>query len=64
LGSIRGAVNLEAAGTTGPEILFQVTSEEMLQAYAKVPYPFGTVIATDIFGTGVMLSEYVMLVSP
>jgi Zn-dependent M28 family amino/carboxypeptidase len=55
--SVRAVINLEAAGTTGPELLFQATSEEMIQAYAKVPYPFGTVIAADIFKTGVMLSE-------
>jgi Zn-dependent M28 family amino/carboxypeptidase len=57
--SIRAAINLEAAGTTGPTLLFQATSEEMIQAYAKVPYPFGTIIAADIFKTGIMLSECV-----
>jgi Zn-dependent M28 family amino/carboxypeptidase len=50
-------VNLEAAGTTGQELLFQATSEEMILAYSKVPYPFGTVVAADTFKTGVMLSE-------
>jgi hypothetical protein len=56
--SIRAVINLEAAGTTGPELLFQATSEEMIRAYSKVPYPLGTVVATDTFKTGVMLSEY------
>jgi Zn-dependent M28 family amino/carboxypeptidase len=35
--TIRAVVNLEAAGNTGPEILFQATSEEMIKAYSKVP---------------------------
>jgi hypothetical protein len=60
--SIRAVINLEAAGTTGPELLFQATSEEMIRAYSKVPYPLGTVVATDTFKTGVMLSEYAALI--
>ena len=28
---------LPAAGTTGPELLFQATSEQMIKAYAHVP---------------------------
>ncbi|KAI0684198.1 hypothetical protein BC835DRAFT_1523949 [Cytidiella melzeri] len=55
--TIRAAINLEAAGSTGPELLFQATSEEMIQAYAHVPRPFGTVIASEIFGSGIMLSD-------
>jgi Zn-dependent M28 family amino/carboxypeptidase len=57
--SVRAVVNLEAMGTTKPPMLFQATSEEMIQAYSKVPHPFGTIIAADVFGSGVMLSEYV-----
>ncbi|KAI0091617.1 hypothetical protein BDY19DRAFT_983891 [Irpex rosettiformis] len=55
--TVRAAINLEAAGTTGPELLFQATSEEMIQAYAHVPRPFGTIIASEIFGSGIMMSD-------
>lgn len=54
-------MNLEAAGSTGPELLFQATSEEMIWAYQGVPHPHGTVIANDIFASGIMMSEYVSL---
>ncbi|KAI0032979.1 hypothetical protein K488DRAFT_48677 [Vararia minispora EC-137] len=55
--TVRAFVNLEAAGTVGPELLFQATSEEMIMAYSKVPYPFGTVVANEIFSSGVLLSD-------
>ncbi|KAI0343326.1 hypothetical protein BDW22DRAFT_1394270 [Trametopsis cervina] len=55
--TVRAAINLEAAGSTGPELLFQATSEEMIQAYARVPRPFGTIIASEIFGSGIMMSD-------
>ncbi|KAF9458872.1 hypothetical protein BDZ94DRAFT_1225561 [Collybia nuda] len=55
--TIRAAINLEAAGTTGREILFQATSEEMIQAYSHVPRPFGTIFANDIFSSGIILSD-------
>ena len=50
-------INLEAAGTTGRELLFQATSEQMIEAYSKVPRPYGTVFAHDIFSSGIILSE-------
>jgi Zn-dependent M28 family amino/carboxypeptidase len=50
-------INLEAAGSTGPELLFQATSEEMIQAYSHVPRPFGTVLANDVFSSGIIMSE-------
>ncbi|KAH0836908.1 hypothetical protein J3R83DRAFT_8723 [Lanmaoa asiatica] len=46
-----------AAGTTGRELLFQATSEEMIEAYSHVPRPFGTVYANEIFSSGVLLSD-------
>ncbi|KAH8104118.1 hypothetical protein BXZ70DRAFT_924624 [Cristinia sonorae] len=55
--SVRAIINLEAAGTTGPELLFQATSEQMIQAYSRVPRPFGTVIANDVFSSGVIMSD-------
>ncbi|CCG84536.1 protein of unknown function [Taphrina deformans PYCC 5710] len=55
--TVRGIVNLEAAGNTGPAILFQATSSKMLEAYSTVPYPYGTVLASDVFATGLILSD-------
>ncbi|KAK7686297.1 hypothetical protein QCA50_010521 [Cerrena zonata] len=55
--TVRAVINLEAAGTTGPELLFQATSEQMIQAYSKVPRPFGTVVANEIFSSGVLMSD-------
>ncbi|KAH9928451.1 uncharacterized protein BXZ73DRAFT_48526 [Epithele typhae] len=46
-----------AAGTTGPELLFQATSEQMIKAYSKVPRPYGSVIANEIFTSGIILSD-------
>ncbi|KAF8885097.1 hypothetical protein CPB84DRAFT_1816896 [Gymnopilus junonius] len=55
--TVRAVVNLEAAGTTGREILFQATSEQMIEAYSHVPRPHGTVFANDIFSSGIILSD-------
>lgn len=46
-----------AAGTTGREMLFQATSEQMLEAYSHVPRPFGTIVANEVFSSGVIMSE-------
>ncbi|CBQ69193.1 conserved hypothetical protein [Sporisorium reilianum SRZ2] len=54
---VKAVVNLEACGTSGPELLFQATSAEMIQAYSHVPHPFGTVLANDVFSTGLILSD-------
>ncbi|KAI8997490.1 hypothetical protein BDB01DRAFT_840777 [Pilobolus umbonatus] len=55
--SIRSVVNIDACGTTGREILFQANSREMVDAYKQVPYPHGTVMANDVFRTGLLLSD-------
>ncbi|KAM5532207.1 hypothetical protein V8D89_014107 [Ganoderma adspersum] len=55
--TVRTVINLEAAGTTGPELLFQATSEQMIKAYAKVPRPYGSVIANEVFSSGIILSD-------
>ncbi|KAG0371494.1 hypothetical protein BGX24_001585 [Mortierella sp. AD032] len=55
--NVRAVVNLEACGTSGPEILFQANSREMIDAYTTVPYPHGTVLANDLFATGLILSD-------
>ncbi|KAI8985766.1 hypothetical protein BD414DRAFT_462425 [Trametes punicea] len=55
--TVRAAINLEAAGTTGPELLFQATSEQMVRAYAKVPRPYGSIIANEVFSSGIILSD-------
>lgn len=59
----RAVINLEAAGTTGRELLFQATSEQMIEAYSHVPRPYGTVFANEIFSSGIILSEYVVTYS-
>ncbi|KAG1845888.1 hypothetical protein DFJ58DRAFT_664100 [Suillus subalutaceus] len=55
--TVRAVVNLEAAGTAGPELLFQATSHEMIEAYSHVPRPYGTIFANEIFSSGVLLSD-------
>ncbi|WBW73084.1 ER metallopeptidase Erm1 [Schizosaccharomyces osmophilus] len=55
--SVKYVVNLEACGTTGAEILFQATSDEMIKAYSHVPRPFATVLADDVFRTGIIISD-------
>ncbi|EPY49730.1 peptidase [Schizosaccharomyces cryophilus OY26] len=55
--TVKCVVNLEACGTTGAEILFQATSNEMIKAYSHVPRPFGTVLADDVFRTGIIISD-------
>jgi Zn-dependent M28 family amino/carboxypeptidase len=55
--SVRAVINLEAAGSTGPELLFQATSEQMIVAHSRVPRPLGTVMANEIFSSGILLSE-------
>ncbi|WVR06737.1 hypothetical protein IAU60_003772 [Kwoniella sp. DSM 27419] len=54
---IRAVINLEAAGTTGGALLFQATSQEMIEAYSRAPHPRGTVIAADVFSSGILMSD-------
>ncbi|GAA5858742.1 hypothetical protein JCM8547_004967 [Rhodosporidiobolus lusitaniae] len=55
--TVRAVINLEAAGTDGKEIVFQATSEEMIRALKHAPTPYATVIASEIFQTGLILSD-------
>ncbi|WWC69875.1 uncharacterized protein I206_103818 [Kwoniella pini CBS 10737] len=54
---VRAVINLEAAGSTGGALLFQATSQEMIEAYSHAPHPRGTVIAADVFSSGIMMSD-------
>ncbi|KAF8261559.1 hypothetical protein EI94DRAFT_1474722, partial [Lactarius quietus] len=45
------------AGKFGAELLFQVNSEEMIGTYSHVIRPFSTVIAREIFSSGILLSD-------
>ncbi|KAJ9107223.1 hypothetical protein QFC20_003758 [Naganishia adeliensis] len=54
---VKAVINLEAAGSTGGALLFQATSKEMIEAYSKVPRPHGTVVAADIFSSGIIMSD-------
>ena len=56
-GSIRAVVNIEGSCSTGPEILYQVNAQIMIDAYKKAPCPHGTVLANDLFATGIILSD-------
>lgn len=55
--TVRAVINLEAAGTTGGALLFQATSKEMIEAFQHAPHPRGTVIAADVFASGIMISD-------
>ncbi|GAA5912605.1 hypothetical protein JCM8208_004787 [Rhodotorula glutinis] len=55
--TVKAVINIEACGTDGKEIVFQATSPEMIRALAKTPSPYATVIASEIFQTGIILSD-------
>lgn len=55
--TVRAVINLEACGTDGKEIVFQATSPEMIRALAKTPSPYATIIASEIFKTGLIASD-------
>ncbi|KIJ41840.1 hypothetical protein M422DRAFT_48503 [Sphaerobolus stellatus SS14] len=50
-----------AAGTRGPERLFQATPNEMVMAYSKILGPYGTILANDIVSSGIIMSEYIFI---
>jgi hypothetical protein len=57
---VRAFVNLESAGPHGKAILFQAGPGNpwLTAAYARsVPYPYGTVVAQDIFQSGSIPSD-------
>ena len=47
---VRAVLNLDSAGNSGPETLFQTAGSSLVRAYADVaPYPHGSAIAQDFF---------------
>lgn len=57
---VRAFVNLESAGPRGKAVLFQAGPGNpwLVDAYARaVPYPYGTVMAQDIFQSGAIPSD-------
>ncbi|PKI85984.1 hypothetical protein MVES1_000153 [Malassezia vespertilionis] len=55
--AVRAVLNMEACGVSGPTLLFQATDPLLIDAYAKVPHPFATVVASDVFSSGVIMSD-------
>ncbi|KAH8107396.1 hypothetical protein DFH11DRAFT_1517676, partial [Phellopilus nigrolimitatus] len=53
-GSVCAVINLEAAGSTDPELLFQTTSTQTIGAYVRL---YCTVVANNIFSSGVLISD-------
>eukprot|EP00003_Mantamonas_plastica_P003275 TRINITY_DN12627_c0_g2_i1.p1 TRINITY_DN12627_c0_g2~~TRINITY_DN12627_c0_g2_i1.p1 ORF type:complete len:694 (+),score=240.06 TRINITY_DN12627_c0_g2_i1:179-2083(+) len=49
---------MDSAGSGGREILFQAEQEQLTRLYQRVvPRPHGTVIARDVFETGILLAD-------
>ena len=42
---------------SGPPLLFQATDPALIEAYSRVPHPFGTVVASDVFSSGIIMSD-------
>nr|KAJ3419624.1 hypothetical protein HK105_006728 [Polyrhizophydium stewartii] len=54
---VRAVLNLESMGVKGKEILFQVNSDTLVDAYRHVPHPHAAVTSNDVFSTGLVLSD-------
>lgn len=54
---VSGFLNLEGAGAGGRAALFRSTDQEMTMAYARSPYPFGSVVSGDAFERGLVRSQ-------
>lgn len=50
-------LNLEGAGAGGRATLFRSSDTEVTQAYAKSPYPFGSVLSSNGFDKGFISSQ-------
>lgn len=55
--TVRAVVNLEGCGVSGPTLLFQATDPALIEAFRHVPHPFGTVLASDVFSSGIIMSD-------
>ncbi|DBA04872.1 TPA: hypothetical protein N0F65_006874 [Lagenidium giganteum] len=56
--TIRAFINLEAAGASGRELLFQTGSDELALAYVQgAKYPHASIIAQEVFQSGVIPAD-------
>eukprot|EP00842_Homolaphlyctis_polyrhiza_P005387 jgi/Hompol1/584/HPOL_005359-RA len=55
--NIKAFLNLEAMGLNGKEILFQAGSDQLVDAYRRVPHPHGASVSNDLFATGLIMSD-------
>ncbi|RKP03112.1 hypothetical protein CXG81DRAFT_9958, partial [Caulochytrium protostelioides] len=55
--SVRTVLNMDSMGSSGKALLFQATAPEVIRAYARVPYPHASVASSDVFKTGIIVSD-------